>query len=152
MALAGDKKLSLLDGTESDVCLSACLHSGFSTVLQRLPVISAKEERDGGDGDGACGRFMNASSPSPPSTTGPYLYDVYTERGRGLPKCRCGKRGCMDLVLWIWPECRQGGGCQKSQKLCRRHLSMSPKTDSFKDKPAANASEVFISDPEQKEG
>ena len=47
--------------------------------------------------------------------------------GRGLPKCRCGKGGCMDLVLWIWPECRQGGGgVQNPEKLCRRHLGMAP--------------------------
>ena len=32
---------------------------------------------------------------------GPYLNDVYTVRGSGLPKCRCGKGGCVDLVLWM---------------------------------------------------
>ena len=33
----------------------------------------------------------------------------------------------MDLVLWILPKCRQGGGGgPKSRKLCRRHLSMAP--------------------------
>ena len=33
----------------------------------------------------------------------------------------------MDLVLWIWPECRQGGGgVQNPEKLCRRHLGMTP--------------------------
>ena len=36
----------------------------------------------------------------------------------------------MDSALWIWPECRQGGGGLKSQKLCRRHLSMAPNLDS----------------------
>ena len=34
--------------------------------------------------------------------------------------------GCVDLVLWIWPECRQGEGGLKS-RLCRRHLSMALK-------------------------
>ena len=56
----------------------------------------------------------------------PYLNDVYTERGRGLPKCRYGKGGCVDLVLCIWPECRQEEGGPKFRKLCRRHLSMAP--------------------------
>ena len=34
----------------------------------------------------------------------------------------------MDLVLWILPKCRQGGGGggPKCRKLCRRHLSMAP--------------------------
>ena len=44
--------------------------------------------------------------------------------GGGLTKCRRSKRGCVDLVLWILPKCRQGG--PKSQKFCRRHLSMAP--------------------------
>ena len=44
-------------------------------------------------------------------------------------KCRRSKGGCVDVVLWILPKCRQGGGGPKSQKLCRRHLSMAPKTD-----------------------
>ena len=46
--------------------------------------------------------------------------------GRGLPKCRCGQGGCVNLVLRIWPKCRQEGGRPKSQKLCRRHCSMAP--------------------------
>ena len=47
--------------------------------------------------------------------------------GGGLTKCRRSKGGCLDLVLWILPKCRQGGGGgPKSQKLCRRHLSMVP--------------------------
>ena len=33
-----------------------------------------------------------------------------TLRGRGLTKCRRSKGGCVDLVLWILPKCRQGGG------------------------------------------
>ena len=58
---------------------------------------------------------------------GPYLNDVYTEGGGGLTKCRCSKGGCVYLVLWILPKCRQGGGGgPKSRKLCRRHLSMAP--------------------------
>ena len=28
----------------------------------------------------------------------------------GLTKCRHSKGGCLDLVLWILPNCRQGGG------------------------------------------
>ena len=33
----------------------------------------------------------------------------------------------MDLVLSIWPECRQGGGgVRNPEKLCRRHLGMAP--------------------------
>ena len=36
------------------------------------------------------------------------------------------KGGCVDLVLCIWPECRQEEGGPKSRKLCRRHLSMAP--------------------------
>ena len=48
--------------------------------------------------------------------------------GGGLTECRCSKGGCVDLVLWILPKCRQGGGGgPKSQKLCRRHLSMAPR-------------------------
>ena len=47
--------------------------------------------------------------------------------GGGLTKCRRSKGGCVDLVLWILPKCRQGGGGgPKSRKLCRRHLSMAP--------------------------
>ena len=40
---------------------------------------------------------------------GPYLNDVYTEGGGGLTKCRHSKGGCVDLVFWILPKCRQGG-------------------------------------------
>ena len=46
--------------------------------------------------------------------------------GRGYPKRRCGKRGCVNSVLWIRPKCRQGGGGgrgQKCQKFCRRHCT-----------------------------
>ena len=32
---------------------------------------------------------------------GPNLNDVYTGRGRGLPKCRRSKGGCVILGLWI---------------------------------------------------
>ena len=35
---------------------------------------------------------------------GPNLNDVYTGRGRGLPKCRRGKGGCVDLVLRGGPQ------------------------------------------------
>ena len=35
----------------------------------------------------------------------------------------------MDLVLWIWPECRQGAGSPKSRNVCRRHFSMAPKEE-----------------------
>ena len=49
------------------------------------------------------------------------------EKG-GLTKCRRSKGGCVDLVLWILPKCRQGGGGgPEFRKLCRRHLSMAPK-------------------------
>ena len=41
---------------------------------------------------------------------GPCLNDVYTEEGRGLPECIRSEGSCVDMqVLWIWPECRQGG-------------------------------------------
>ena len=61
------------------------------------------------------------------SSKGPFLNDIYTEGGRGLTKCRRSKGGCVDLVLWILPKCRQrGGGGPKSQKLCRCHLSIAP--------------------------
>ena len=48
----------------------------------------------------------------------------------------------MDLVLWILPKCRQGGGGgPKSRKLCRRHLSMAPKMA-----PPQNVSRIQILD------
>ena len=35
---------------------------------------------------------------------GPYLNDVYPVRGRGVPKCRRSKGGCVDLVLQGGPQ------------------------------------------------
>ena len=49
---------------------------------------------------------------------GPYLNDVYTEGGGGLAKWRHSKGGCVDLVLWILPKCRQGGEGVQNPKNC----------------------------------
>ena len=38
-------------------------------------------------------------------------------RGGGVPKCRLIKGGCVDLELWIWLKCRQGGRGSKIQKI-----------------------------------
>ena len=35
----------------------------------------------------------------------------------GLTKCRHSKGGCVDLVLWILPKCRQGGRGSKIPKI-----------------------------------
>ena len=48
---------------------------------------------------------------------GPYLNDVYTEGRGGITKCRHSKGGCVDLVLWILPKCRQGGRGSKIPKI-----------------------------------
>ena len=37
--------------------------------------------------------------------------------GRGYPISRCSKGGCVNLVLWIGPKCRQGGGSKISKIL-----------------------------------
>ena len=59
---------------------------------------------------------------------GACTYDVCSGRGGGgYPKSRCSKGGCVNLVLWFGPKCRQGGrGGQKFRKFCRRLMYMPP--------------------------
>ena len=39
-----------------------------------------------------------------------YIWRLEWEGGEGYPKSRCSsKGGCLNLVLWIGPKCRQGG-------------------------------------------
>ena len=74
------------------------------------------------------------------------------------------REGEVTYEAWIWSVVAAAGKRVSAVfqqmfkiRLGERRVQLGPetehrKTDSFKDKPAANASEVFISDPGQKEG
>ena len=58
---------------------------------------------------------------------GPSINDVRTQGGRGSWKSRCSKGGCVNFIVSINSKCGQGGGGQKSENFCGRHLWMAPK-------------------------
>ena len=57
---------------------------------------------------------------------GMYIWCLQWEGVGGYSKIRCSKGGCVNLVLWFGPKCRQGGEGTKSQKFCWRHMYMAP--------------------------
>ena len=46
--------------------------------------------------------------------------------GRGYPKSRCSKGGCVNLVLGIGPKCRQGGRGSKIPKILQTSYVHAP--------------------------
>ena len=66
------------------------------------------------------------TSPLAPSSSGHRHASSARDKWEGISKNRHCEGSCVNLVLKISPNCRQGGGCLKVQKLCRRHMCTVP--------------------------